>query len=87
MPTTLNRRTRSGICDYHPPKINAIIRTPGNERLVSAGDLDATGCETQPKSFSGATTPCAMEGGRPAVKGDLFCDDCRRDVDSRKQIT
>ena len=67
-------------CDqgYYPPR--SIIRTPGSEHRVTAGDLSAARDDKKPKSSNGATRPCAMDCGMPAALGDVYCADCRSRV-------
>ena len=67
-------------CDqgYYPPRF--IIRTPGNERRVTADDLSAARVDKEPRSSNGATRPCAMNCGMPAALGDAYCADRRSEV-------
>jgi len=66
---------------HYPPKVEAILRTPGDEHIVSAGDLSATRGDKEPKLSNGKSRPCAMECGMPAAPDDVCCEDCRAEVD------
>ena len=65
--------------DCYPPKVQSIIRTPGNERRVTSGDLSATrgDREPEPSTTSGKHRLCMMDCGVPAALGDVYCEDCR----------
>ena len=64
----------------YPPKVQGIIRTPGNEHRVTAGDLSSVRTGKEPKSSNGATRPCAMNCGMPAARDDVFCKNCRSEA-------
>ena len=70
----------------YPPKIQAIIRTPGGEHLVTHDDIaqplagDTETKRPQPKSSDGQPRPCWFECGRPAAKGDLLCEEYAQEV-------
>jgi hypothetical protein len=69
-------------CDqgYYPPR--SIIRTPGNERRVTIGDLTAACGEKEPKpsTINGKPLLCMLDCGMPAALADVYCEDCRSKV-------
>ena len=71
-------RRSPGDQGHDPPRF--LIRTPGNERRVTAGDLSAARGDKEPKSSNGATRLCAMLCGMPAALPDVYCADCRSRV-------
>jgi len=65
---------------YYLPEVQSIVRTPGNERRVTAGDLSGARGNKEPKSSNGVFRPCAMDCGMPAALRDVYCEDCRSTV-------
>jgi hypothetical protein len=78
--TTADFEHKTAPADHHyPQKIQAIIRTPGNQHVVSRGELEAArlaGEKPQPPKIR----LCAMECGYPADKDDIYCSDCRSEL-------
>jgi hypothetical protein len=78
---------RRTTCDqgYYPPK--SIVRTPGNERRVTVGDLSAARNDVKPGSSNDPTRPCLMYCGIPAALPDVYCADCRSKVGYHSHTT
>jgi len=58
------------------------MRTPGNERRVTLGDLSAAhgDKEPRPSTTNGKLRLCMMDCGYPAALADMYCKDCRSRV-------
>jgi hypothetical protein len=83
MMTSADFKEKIASGDHHyPPKIQAIIRAPGNEHLVSAGELEtAQVAGKEPRR--GKIPLCMMDCGHPAAQGDVYCHDCRSGLNCR----
>jgi hypothetical protein len=72
---------------YYPP--TSIIRTPGDERRVTLGDLSAARGDKEPmqSTTDGKPRLCMMDCGTSAALADVYCADCRSRVGYNQHAT